>query len=138
MIRALGIAKDPFNRTNPEFSLKMLNDNKKKMNYEIKKASQLVRIPDEYTYTEEQKIKIERIEDKDTIQKFINKSLKLHDEIINLEYKQFKLADDIEGEHEITDELQNKRSMLYDIKRVLKLSGVDVSSIEYTPSKIKT
>jgi hypothetical protein len=24
--RALGIAKDPFNRTNPEFSLKMLND----------------------------------------------------------------------------------------------------------------
>lgn len=137
--RGLGIAKKPINRTNPVMSLKAMNDNKKKMNYEIKKAMQLVNIPDEYVYNgEEQKIKIEKLDDKDTIQKFINKSMKLHDEIINLEYKQFNLTDDIEDEHEMTDELKNKRNMLYDIKRVLKLSGVDVKTIQYSPSKIIT
>jgi hypothetical protein len=97
--------------------------------YEIKKAMNLKKIPNEYTPPVKEN-KIQKINDKVSIDKLIQTSLKLNDEINEISYKQFHLPE-TDKVYTANEVLREKRQILFNIKGSLKLSGVDVKSIKY-------
>jgi len=132
-LKKLKVAKTPMCRKYREVSLKSLNQVDKEKLHEIKKAMLLTNIPDEYVYEDEDKDEnkpIEKITDSKAIEKFINKSIKLSEEIYDIELKQFELHE-IDGEYDTDNFLTTKRTMLFNIKQTLKISGVDISKINY-------
>ena len=97
--------------------------------YEIKKAMSLKKIPTEYIPPVKEN-KIQKINDKVSIDKLIETSLKLNDEINEISYKQFHLPE-TDKVYTSSVVLREKRQILFNIKGSLKLSGVDVKSINY-------
>jgi hypothetical protein len=97
--------------------------------YEIKKGMNLKKIPTEYIPPVKEN-KIQKINDKVSIDKLIETSLKLNDEINEISYKQFHLPE-TDKVYTANEVLREKRQILFNIKGSLKLSGVDVKSIKY-------
>lgn len=97
--------------------------------YEIKKVMNLKKIPTEFIPPVKEN-KIQKINDKDSIDKLINRSIELNNEIVDLHYKQFHLPE-IDNVYTSNGVLGEKRQILFNIKRSLTLSGVDVKSIKY-------